>query len=213
MKLSVIFLLVCTLCLSCGYRFEQQELENGEAISLSVPFVKGDLDGQLTNALIKEMSKTGSFRFVREGARHNLVVAIVEDEKHKIGFRYDRIPNPTPEELAKNDGREKNIVPTEGRRILTAQVTVEDTRSGKVVLGPTFVKAFMEYDYVNSDNLVDLTFLGPDNQRLTVLNYSLGQLDSIEGAEDNALDPLYRHMAQKIIDGLLGQKWWDNDKP
>jgi hypothetical protein len=201
-KIGWLLAFICFCGSSCGYRLEEEELEDVGRISISVPFVKGDVDGQLTNAIVRELASTGSFRYVRDGGRYILLATVVQDHKEKIGYRYDREPK----------GKlEKNLVPTEGRRILGAQVSIQETRTGKILLGPTIVKASIEYDYVNSDNLADLTFFSPAGQRLTVLNFSLGQLDSIEGAEDNALDPLYRHMAQKIIDGLMGQKWWVND--
>jgi hypothetical protein len=49
----------------------------------------------------------------------------------------------------------------------------------------------------------DLSFVDPHHQLLSINTFSLGQLDSVEGAQDDVLTPLYRCLAQKIVDGIL----------
>ena len=188
-------ILLCPLFTSCGYRFNAGDsLYHGKTIS--VPYVKGDTtDGQLTIALIQALGDSGEFTYVHAGGNLILKVSIIHDEKEKIGYRYDR--------HAISGKLEKNLVPTEGRRVIKAEVSLLDGVSEQTMMGPVIVFASAEYDYVDSDNLHDLSFITEQGFRETVLNFSLGQLDSIEGAEDNALDPLYRRLAQKIVDGLV----------
>ncbi len=187
--------LASSLLSSCGYRFNDED-PTYQSKTISIPFVKGDTtDGQLTAALVREISTSGRFQYVGHDAHLTLQVVIVQDDKEKIGYRYDRHPI--------SGKLRHNLVPTEGRRVLKTEVTLIDNITQKILVGPVFVTAMAEYDYVNSDNVYDLSFITPNGKRETVLNFSLGQLDSIEGAEDNALDPLYRSMALKIADGLI----------
>lgn len=178
---------------ACGYRFSSSE--NSDPITISVPYIKGDTtDGKLTDAIARAVSNSSKFLFVSGHSMRILKVALIQDEREKIGYRYDRHPI--------SGKLQHNLVPTEVRRIIRAEVTVLDGISEEIMLGPVIVTASSEFDYVNSDNLHDLTFF--NNGKLeTVLNFSLGQLDSIEGAEDNALDPLYSELAEKIADGLM----------
>ncbi len=190
---KILFLLVT---LSSCYHFVGSE--SSDTVTISVPYVKGDTtDGRLTNALARAVGCSSRFVFVSGNSERILKVRLIHDEKEKIGYRYDRDPI--------SGDLEKNLVPTEGRRIIQAEVSLLDGISQETLLGPVIVSAFAEYDYVNSDNLYDLTFINSSGVRETVLNFSLGQLDSIEGAEDNALDPLYDQLAQKIINGLARQ--------
>ena len=92
MKIGWLLAFICFCGSSCGYRLEEEELEDVGRISISIPFVKGDVDGQLTNAIVRELASTGSFRYVRDGGRYTLLVTVVHDHKEKIGYRYDRKP-------------------------------------------------------------------------------------------------------------------------
>jgi hypothetical protein len=65
------------------------------------------------------------------------------------------------------------------------------------------VKGLSEYDYVDSNSILDLTFSNPTGKPETVLDFSLGQLDSIEGAHDDSAIDSYRHLTLQIVEGLL----------
>jgi hypothetical protein len=40
-----------------------------------------------------------------------------------------------------------------------------------------------------------------------MIDFSLGQLDSVEGAHGDSASVVYQALARKIVEGLLTQKW------
>jgi hypothetical protein len=154
--------------------------------------VKGDSQGEMTALLIYELEKTGLYRFVKRKGELCLQVAVTGDQKETIGYSYDRHPQ---------SGKiEKNLMATENRRNLTATISLLEGE--KVVLGPLEITAGGEYDYVDVNSLRSLSFINENGKREKVINFSLGQLDSFEGAEDNVLTPTYRLLARKIVMAL-----------
>ncbi|HEY2811124.1 MAG TPA: hypothetical protein VGJ00_07045 [Rhabdochlamydiaceae bacterium] len=189
----LLLLIYAPLCFlsSCGYHFSK---DSGEKTTISVPFVKGDGDGILTSAIIQALSTSGCFTFVKGEGSQQLLVTILSDTDDRIGYRYDR--NPTTGE------RRKNIVGTENRESIQAEVKLIDTYTQEVLLGPEVISASADYDYVDSNSILDLVFFEKGHPT-TVIDFSLGQLDSIEGAHDDAQAPIFRKLAQKIVDALL----------
>lgn len=183
---------------ACGYRFEDT-VYTGSRTSISVPYVVGDFDGLLTDEVIRQLAASGHFEYVQEGGSLILNIIVTADTLDKIGYRYDR-----KDESGK---REKNLIPTESRRNLSAEICLVEGGSDEVLMGPDLVHASADFDYVNSSTLKDLTFINQEGKRETVIFFSLGQLDSIEGAQDDVSIPLFRHLAQKIVDGLINQGW------
>lgn len=188
MFLKAFLLLLCLT--SCGYRAEKQE----EKIAVCVPFVKKDNEGQLTSEIAHQLAQNSRYSYVKEGGDVVLKVEIVSDSANRIGFMYDRHPF--------SGKLKKNLFSTENRRTIEAEVTVLGLQEDKPLFGPTRVSASSEFDYVDINSLYDLSFIAPNGKREKVLNYSLGQLDSVEGAQDDALFVLYRVLAQKIVAGL-----------
>jgi hypothetical protein len=189
------FFTLCILTIAgCGYRFDGGELES-RTVTISIPYIKGDLEGHLNAELVRALSNTGFFDCVQNGGELLLEATIIGDGDDRIGYRFDR--NPESGELR------DNIVGTENRRTMIATVTVIDTATHASVLGPQTVKAHGEYDYVDSNSIRDLTFFTRETGPQKVLDFSLGQLDSVEGAHDDISMLIYKRMAQTIVDGLL----------
>lgn len=189
---------------SCGYRFDGAEAE-GKSVTISVPFIKNDLRGHLNAELVRALTDSGCFDCVQSGGELLLDVSLVGDSDDRIGYRYDR--NPQTGKLR------DNIVGTENRRTLIATVSLVDTYTHAPVLGPQTVKAWADYDYVDQTSIKDLTFINDEGKSETVLDFSLGQLDSVDGAHDDASILIYRRMAQKIVGGLLVQRATDLATP
>lgn len=183
---------------SCGYHFQNQ-LGDGNRVTLSVPYIEGDLEGQLTNALVLALSSSGNFKYVHNKGQFILKGAIRGQTNEKIGYRYDR--KPTTGKLR------KNLLGTENRKTCRVEFVIINSSTGEEVMGPFSVTSYADYDYVDPSSIKDLTFVKPSGKREQVINFSLGQLDSIEGAQDDAASPLYRKLAQKIVDVILNQKW------
>ena len=185
----------------CGYRFsDKQERQN----TISVPFIKGDADGMLTSEIIQALSASGYFEFRKNNGNLELQVAILSDSDDRIGYRYDR--NPTTGKLR------KNIVGTENRETINIEAKLIDVYTQEVILGPEVISASADYDYVDSNSIRDLTFVNSDGHPTTIINFSLGQLDSIEGAHDDAQMPIFHKLAQKIVDGLIIRNWKSTPK-
>lgn len=190
-KLVFVFFL---LLLGCGYHFEGSQEGDG-MISVSIPYIKGDGEGRLNSELAKALSASGMFDYVQNGGELILEAAIIADGDDRIGFRYDRDPT--------TGKRRDNIVGTENRRSISAQVTLIDAYTHEALVGPQVVEAAADYDYVDSNSIRDLTFITTHGIPQKVLDFSLGQLDSVEGAHDDTSIVVYRCLAQKIVDGLI----------
>lgn len=182
----------------CGYRFQDEKSDEGR-VTVSIPYIKGDVEGQLNAELARMLSTDPHFEYRQNGGMVVLEVAIINDGDDRIGYRYDRNPS--------SGKRRKNIVATENRRHLTAEVKLIDSYTQEVLIGPVHIKARADYDYVDSNSVRDLTFTNSSGVTQTVIDFSLGQLDSIEGAHDDAGRPIYQMLAQKIVDGLVSQGW------
>lgn len=189
MRILLPFLL---LCASCGYRFDPGS--EGRS-TISVPYVQGDNEGKLTDAIIRKLTESGAFEYQRSCGRLSLEVVIVGDSNDRIGFRHD---------VSDTSGKiRKNIIGIENRRTLTAQVSLIDPVAEEIVFGPHVVTASMDYDYVDENSLKDLSFVDSFGVRETSIQFSLGQLDAKDFAERDVLVPIYQRLAEKIVDGIL----------
>jgi hypothetical protein len=193
-KIFSLFTSCILLIAGCGYHFDGSEV--GDRIAtISVLYIKGDLEGHLNAELVRALSNSGCFNCVQNGGELLLEASIIGDGDDRIGYRFDR--NPESGELR------DNIIGTENRRTIVVTVTLIDTSAHATVLGPQTVKAHADYDYVDSNSIRDLTFITGEGVPQKVLDFSLGQLDSVDGAHDDTSMLIYRRLAQKIVDGLL----------
>ena len=149
--------------------------------SLSIPYVQGDSDGQLTGALIEAVQQAGGFRYVHSGGTLTLNVKILDRKKENIGFRFD------PKRFTVGKRR---IIPSEGRRKLLAEVSVIDSVTKKVLIGPALVVGICEFDHQNYSLNHDVNI------------FSLGQLSDIDTTYDVVDIPLNRDTARRIAEYL-----------
>ena len=194
------FLLISILIFlsSCGYHIDGPA-SSEDRMTISVPYVVGDSAGQLTNELVKQLSTSGTFECVQNYGQYTLKVIVFSDGSDRIGYRYDRNKRTLKVK--------KNLMPVEGRRTISAEVTLVNTSTDEIEIGPVIVTADADYDYINSDDVDEISFTNSQNKPQSTISFSLGQLDSIEGAQDDVSIPLYRHLSQKIVDGIISQKW------
>lgn len=182
---------------SCGYRFEGEDYSL-QGKTISVPYIEGDFEGRLTDQLLRQLATSGQFRPVQNHGELLLKVKVISNVNTKIGYRHHRDDT---------TGRiRKRLMPTEDRKTVTAEVILIDEKTGKTLIGPEFVSASADFDYVDPDSIRELSFINDNGKFTVVLPFSLGQLDSIEGAQDDVTIPVFRHLSQKIIDGILNQK-------
>src|SRR5688572_2942270 len=174
----VVPILLCTLFVSCGYRWGNNGLAQRYS-SISVPYVQGDWDGSLTAAIVRQIARSGSFEYRSQGGELILIIKIMDLSDENIGFRYNR---------NKEGELKKTIIPVETRLLITAEVVVMESGSGCVVLEPVRLSASMDCDhsYYSSPNEVN--------------SFSLGQLADVDAAFEAVMRPLYEVLAQKIVD-------------
>jgi hypothetical protein len=74
---------------------------------------------------------------------------------------------------------------------------------GEEVIQPFEVSAFVDYDYTDPGSPQDLMFRPASKNAESIMQFSLGQLDSYEGASDDASSLVFRKLAEKIADQLV----------
>lgn len=165
----------------CGYTLNTVP-GFSDAPSISIPYVEGDVDGQLTAALIRSVALSGEYVYRSAGGEYILEARIIDDLYENIGFRYDR---------TKKNCLKEYIIPVEMREGLLIEIQLVSACNGQIVLGPNRLYADIEYDH-------DYYSI-----RGGVNTFSLGQLTDIDSAEDAAKTPLYRVMGEKVASWLI----------
>jgi hypothetical protein len=172
--------------LLCGCQYQ---LGSGDLAyhyeTLSIPYIEGDEDGDLTAQIIKTLSVSGPLRYHPEGGQLILKAKIIDKRDDSIGYRYDRT----------REGRIKHyIVPTETRLQESIELEVVEAATGKTIRGPTRIWGSLDFDhdYYSMKNRVNV--------------FSLGQLNDVDAARDMAVHPLNRVIAEKVVD-YLNNSW------
>jgi hypothetical protein len=175
------FLSFLAILTGCGYTLNTVPGFN-DAPTISIPYVEGDVDGQLTAALIQQVSISGEYVYRASGGEYTLAARIIDDTYENIGFRYDR---------SRKGCLKHYIIPVEMREGLLIEVQVIASCSGETILGPNRLYADLEYDhdYYSIRDGINVK--------------SLGQLTDIDSAEDAAKTPLYRKLAEKVVSWLI----------
>jgi len=178
------FLLLAACCFGCGYRWGQ-----GGALAarqtITIPFVEGDWNGELTSELVSQISQMGTLTYCAEGGALILQVKILDSRTDNIGFRYDR---------NRHGKLISSVIPDETRLTVWTEVALIEAASGCVILGPARLSAEIDFDhdYYSSRNAVNV--------------FSLGQLTDYDEAYDAVERPLNRRLAQKIVD-YVNNSW------
>jgi hypothetical protein len=166
----------------CGFRpIERGALPGYE--SISVPYVEGDHDGSFTQELVRQVSRVGFLRYQRENGQLSLKVRVVERSHKNIGYRFDQNPS---------GSFNNRLLPSEGRLDALVEITLVDSQSGKVLMGPAIVRAFADFDH-------DFYTTAKRSFRL-----SLGQVDDQVVALEQASKPLNQALAKRVVDLIEG---------
>ncbi len=178
---GVSFIFVLSLS-SCGYRSLAQNHALSSYSTISIPYVEGDKDGELTSILAQTVVSAGGFKYRTDDGDLVLRVKILDKKVEDVG--YDRQYGP--------DGQlTRAMTPNERRLSLLVEVTVIDGCTQKVLLGPEKLSTSVKYDFdpeFSEDNLV---------------SYSLAQYNFSESAERMAFVPLNQQIAQIVTNYLL----------
>jgi len=182
--------LICFLPIltGCGYHVGQQNAFS-DYKTISVPYVEGDLDGDLTAAIVKAISSSGSFEYRLHDGALLLMAKVINLADVNIGFRYDR---------HRNGELSQTIIPDETRLTLIVEISLLEAASGRLLDGPFQLAANVDVDHdYNGNN-------GPEDSNVN--EFSLGQLSNADAAFEAAEKPLNRAIARKIRD-YLSHSW------
>ena len=193
-KKSNIFLSVFLFLLSgCGYNTVGGQT-GGNMVSVSIPVIRDDDDGTLRNCIARSLSESGKFQYSSGKAPFELIVAIQNSYTDTIGYEWDV--------NAASGGEVSRLYPDEGRKTVVALITLQDVNTKEPLLKPFTISLQADYDYVNPVAKKDIEFKDAFGNNRTTLQYSLGQLDSEEGARSEAVESVYRQLAGKIVEVL-----------
>ena len=190
----LIFIASLSLSSCSGYRFYPTEIAPCPK-TVSIDYIPGDTLGVFTDELIHAIASSGRYIYQREGGDITLQVAITVNAHERIGYNYDR--------KGKIGKLLKNLVGVEGRSTISAQMIALDSCTGTLIVGPGVVSFHADYDYADYNSIKDLSTINAQGVRQSSIAFSLGQLDTIEGAQADVAIPIYRQLAQKIVAALL----------
>lgn len=165
----------------CGYRAEENFSKESRPMYVQVPYVEGDEDGKLTAFLIKELSLSGRYLYSPQG-EWILHVKVVDYYDENIGFRYDR---------SKKGKLKDYVIPVETRAYMLVEAELESLECANWSRAPVKIVASIDYDH-------DYYTI-----RHGVNIFSLGQLTDVDSAEEAALVPLEKKVAEKIVDYVI----------
>ncbi len=174
---SCLFALVVMSFASCGYHAGHGGKIQAQGRTVCVPYIRGDLTGHATAALVHQLSTQGTLRYAKESGDFLLKVELIDERTEHVGFRY---------QVDKTGALEDEVVAAEDRLSVLAKVWLIDNRNDEILLGPELISAGVDYDYQT------------DPIRSNLTQFSAGQFDVFETAEDVALHALYNRLAQKI---------------
>ncbi len=192
-KISLSLFICMSLLCGCGYSM-QGSSNSAEALLISIPLIQEDDDGILRSCLARSISETGKYRYTSNKSLNELIVTFEKEYVDTIGYEWD-VNAATGINL-------ERLYPDEGRKTVIATVTLLDSRTKQPIIEPFKVSAQVNYDFVNPVALNDIEFKDMWGRKQTTLQYSLGQLDSEEGARSASQEPLYQELAKKITEGL-----------
>lgn len=149
--------------------------------SITIPYVSGDNQGDLTTEIIKAFSQSGVSVSGCCG-RLLLEICLFSPNDENIGYTFAYTEDGT---------RTKIVASNEARISATAKVTLIDQCSGRRLLGPCSITAYTDFDFE------------PDLSTVNSHDFALGQLEMHPQAFDVAKHPLYRCLAEKIVDYVV----------
>lgn len=192
--LPILLLIICVTLSSCGYRGVYCD-PKVHAKPVSVALISIDDNGIFRQKLARALSATGQYYYSSYPTRYQLCVEILQNQTHMVGYMWDRSPI--------TGVRLDRLYPSEQRRFIKAKVTLKDTELKENLINPFEIYTQVDFDFVNPTVLKNVQFKDVFRQTQSVLQYSLGQLDSEEGGQNESYEPLFDLLTEKIISGIL----------
>lgn len=181
---NILFISLLFFTSSCGYHFVTK---SSISSTLSIPYIEGDLDGELTNIVIQKITALGYSILSSENSDFIIQARIKSDRVDPIGFQFDP-----------NCKENKRVITNENRRTLLLEFSILSTKTKEKFLGPYFIKESIDYDFQDDYPCQDSTV----NQQ-SYLNFSLGQLDNREAAFSASANPLFHKTANRMAETIF----------
>jgi len=169
------------LLLGCNYRFITNDNQPKIEVALRGPFSSPVLEEELTLAL----QRNTGMQVVNSGGRFQVEIDVDSFRRENIGYLYDREPL--------SSSLINRLFPNEGRVTLGAKITIVDKHHLNCMIEHMQLLASSDYDFTNPNTLRDTQY---GNQPL--VEYSLGQFDSEDGAFDVASDLVQKKLARQL---------------
>jgi hypothetical protein len=184
LKIGLLAIFTCSAFFfqSCGYSLGSNHISRSYR-SITVPYPKGDLEGNLTAEIAYAISKYSPMEYKRCGGDLVLNVEILALNHDEIGFRYDRKESDNDKSIIRD-----RLVPTEERMRALFSITLYDPVAGIILIGPVQLEASADFDH---DYYVT-------KQQPTQI--SLGQLDDVDVAREIGSKALDKAIAKRIAD-------------
>lgn len=176
---NITIIVLCFLSSGCSYHFISKP---NVSSTLYIPYIEGDLDGDLTNILIQKITALGYSISPSETSDFIIQCRVKSDRVDPIGFQLD----PKYRE-------NKRVIANENRRTLELEFSILSGKTRDKLLGPYFVKESIDYDFLEN-------YFGQDTiqKQQSYLNFSLGQLDNREAAFSASADPLFHKVTDRM---------------
>lgn len=168
--------------MGCGYHSAGYDNKLSAYKTISVPYVQGDSEGNLTSVLTKTLVDSGILEYKAFDSDVSLIVQIQGSKVEDVG--YNRQYNA--------EGQiETWMNPNERRLSVLVNVSVIDEATQKTILGPVPLSMSVKYDFdqqFSEDNLVQ---------------FSLAQYNFFENSERIAYESLNQRLSRLIVDYLV----------
>ncbi|MDF2550537.1 MAG: LptE-family protein [Chlamydiales bacterium] len=181
-----LFLLFALLSSCCGYHFQSGTALEGYK-TLSIAPIEGDDEGTLLTALYREMTLFGHGLKVAESGSYTLQVQLFDSRDEDIGFLSHRVP--VKGSLTK---KVAVLAPVEGRRTTIVTLTLIESASQQIVLGPVKLSSAIDYDF-------DPSLIPADPLAPCINVASLGQINDSDTAKELVHESLQAQIAQKVV--------------
>jgi hypothetical protein len=176
-----IYFILLVFLLGCNYRLVTTDNQPKVEVTFKGPYSSPVLEEELAIAL----KRATGMQLVATGGRYQIEIDVDSFRKDNIGYLYDR--EPLTSQLI------NRLFPNEGRVTLGAKISIVDKHQLNRMIEHMHLLATSDYDFTNPNTLRDTLY---DNQPL--VEYSLGQFDSEDGAFDVASDLVQKKLAKQL---------------
>ncbi|MFZ4772403.1 MAG: hypothetical protein ACOYK9_00220 [Chlamydiia bacterium] len=177
------FALIGALVLSLGCQYHLVNPSENPKIELSF---KGDqVPPAFKDEVVLAIKRFTGYRVVNGGGQYVVEVDLGAMSRDNIGFLYDREPL--------SGALINRLFPNEGRLTMKAKISIVDKEPANRMIEHMSLSVSSDYDFTNPNTLHDTQYAG-----VLLVEYSLGQFDSEDGAYDIALPLVQKKLAQQV---------------